>query len=383
MGATEPLRAALEADGTTPRFTVLGLLAIADPRETAVLHASKPTTLLAALLVRPNTVVSVDWLQRAIWGEEIPTTAKAALHSCVLRLRRLFARYGIAGHVIEAVPGGYRMLADAATLDLLEFRELLTRADRTTDPAARLALLRRALDLWQLPVLGNVPSDAVHREEVPRLTEEWLRTAERVYDIELALGRCRDVLAELWSAARSHPVHERFWEQLIEALYRTGRRADALAEYRRVRDHLLEELGVDPGPTLRRLELAILRGESLTGGPPDHPPGPPDPLPRPPTRQPLPQLPDGSPDRFDRLDPDLPATGELVLDTLVRAGLLHEGPRGHYRVHELLRSFTRAAAGHSAATTPAHPDPVATPARATPARATPPPGTEPPGTPEL
>lgn len=361
-----------DGDGAA-RFTVLGLLAIADQRETAVLQPSKPATLLAALLVRPNTVVSVEWLQRAIWGEETPATAKAALHSCVLRLRRLFAKYGIAGHTIEALPGGYRMTADAGTLDLLEFRELLRRADQATDQVAELGLLREALTLWQLPVLGNVPSDAVHREEVPRLTEEWLRSAERAYDIELALGRCREVLAELWSAARSHPVHERFWEQLIEALYRTGRRADALAEYRRVRDHLLEELGVDPGPALRRLELSILRGESVTttaradgpGGPAERPrstetaartaipasvsatgsgSGPaPDPQP------------ESTAGACVLAAPGGPVSGELVLAGLVQAGLLREGPRGLYQVHDLLLSFTRAAAGswaHAPATGP-------------------------------
>ncbi|WP_442911008.1 AfsR/SARP family transcriptional regulator [Kitasatospora sp. NBC_01266] len=348
-------------DTGTARFTVLGLLAIADERETAVLQPSKPATLLAALLVRPNTVVSVEWLQWAIWGEEIPTTAKAALHSCVLRLRRLFARYGIAGRTIEALPGGYRMVADARSLDLLEFRELLVRAEQAADRSAELTLLRGALALWQLPVLGNVPSDALHREEVPRLTEEWLRTAERVYDIELALGRCREVLAELWSAARSHPVHERFWEQLIEALYRTGRRADALAEYRRVRDHLSDELGVDPGPPLRRLELAILRGESVTDQPDDGRDravlvdqedraeqvaqvtapgarGGPRGVPRTELSPELAAL-------ADPADPVDGATGDLVLTALVQAGLLREGPRGQYRMHELLRSFTLAAAG--------------------------------------
>lgn len=305
-----------EDDRTRARFTVLGLLAISDSRETVVLQPSKPAALLAALLVRPNTVVSVESLQRVIWGEETPATAKAALHTCVLRLRRLFGRYGISGSTIEAVPGGYRMAADAETLDLLRFRSLLGQAAAEADPATELALLRSASALWQMPVLTNVNSASLHRDDVPRLTEEWLRTAERIFDIELALGRCREVLAELRPVAHSHPVHERFWEQLVEALYRTGRRAEALAEYRRVKDHLLEELGVDPGPALQRLELVILRGES-PDTPADDPPE-------------------------DR--PGLRA-GELVLESLVEAGLLEEGPHGQYRTHELLRAFTRAAAG--------------------------------------
>ncbi|PJN25382.1 AfsR/SARP family transcriptional regulator [Kitasatospora sp. CB02891] len=336
--------------GGGARFTVLGLLAIADRRETAVLQPSKPASLLAALLTRPNAVVPVESLQRAIWGEEIPATAKAALHSCVLRLRRLFAKYGISGSTIEALPGGYRMTVDTRTLDLLEFRDLLARADRAAEPAAELALLRAALALWQPPVLGNVHSDVLHREEVPRLSEEWLRTVERAYDIELALGRCREVLAELWSLARSHPAHERFWEQLIEALHRTGRRADALAEYRRVRDHLSDELGVEPGPALRRLELAVLRGESLT---PDAAPAV-----RELTRRAAAAAvrPDAEPTGAPGGTADS-TSGDVVLAGLVQAGLLAEGPGGHYHVHELLRAFTRAAAG-SWARAPGEQDPA-------------------------
>ncbi|MGK4579044.1 AfsR/SARP family transcriptional regulator [Kitasatospora sp. HPMI-4] len=355
------------------RFTVLGLLAIADRRETAVLQPSKPATLLAALLVRPNAVVSVESLQRVIWGEEIPATAKAALHSCVLRLRRLFAKYGISGSTIEALPGGYRMAADALTLDLLEFRELLARADRTADPVAELALLRAASALWQPPVLGNVHSEALHREEVPRLAEEWLRTVERVYDIELALGHCREVLAELWSLARSHPVHERFWEQLIEALYRTGRRAEALAEYRRVRDHLHDELGVEPGPALQRLQLAVLRGGPLTPAAASSPVRPPAAAA---TVVPARAAAHGELASATGFEPDPipaavadpmtgPATGEVVLAGLVQAGLLEEGPCGHYRIHELLRSFTRAAAG-SWARAPGGPSPAQPAARTDP-----------------
>ncbi|MFC8451021.1 BTAD domain-containing putative transcriptional regulator [Kitasatospora sp. NPDC057223] len=327
MGESEPEQANTGLPPATgagrARFTVLGLLAIADSTEVAVLQPSKPAALLAALLVRPNTVVSAESLQRVIWGEETPATAKAALQTCVLRLRRLFGKYGISGNTIEAVPGGYRMAADAQTLDLLHFRSLLGRAADAPDLSTELDLLREALALWQLPVLTNVHSDALHLDEVPRLTEDWLRTAERIFDIELALGRCREALAELRPVAHAHPLHERFWEQLIEALNRTGRRAEALAEYRRVKKHLLTELGVDPGPALRRLELDILRGES-------------EPAPRPAGRRP-----GGAPESTG----GAPATGELVLASLVQAGLLEEGPHGQYRMHDLLCAFTRAAAG--------------------------------------
>lgn len=360
------------------RFTVLGMLAVTDGSESVVLQPSRPAALLAALLLNANSVVSADFLQRVIWGEETPAQAKSALHSCVLRLRRLFGKYGIAGNTIEAVPGGYRLTADADTLDLVQFREVLDRAYATGDADEELRLLRAALALWQPPLLGNVPSDLLHRDEVPRLHEEWLRAIERVFDLELACGRYREAVAEIWPTARAHPLHERFTEQLMEALHRVGRRAEALGEYRRLKTHLAQQLGVDPGPALQRLELSILRGEPAGGeaAARDRPeagrsgaghaegrsaersaagPSAAD-------RSAADRSADGrcdagppgagraedsrAEDSCAEGDPVAgePVAGGRVLDSLVGAGLLEEGPRGHYRMHELLRVFTRAAA---------------------------------------
>lgn len=322
-------------NGRRTRFTVLGMLTVTDGRETVVLQPSRPAALLAALLLHANSVVSAELLQRVIWGEETPAQAKSALHSCVLRLRRLFGKYGVADNAIEAVPGGYRLTADAQTLDLVEFHELLVRAYSTGDQEKELALLRTALALWQPPLLGNVPSDLLHRDEVPRLEEDWLRAIERVFDLELGRGRYREALAEIWPAARAHPLHERFTEQLMEALQRTGRRAEALAEYRKAKTHLAEHLGVDPGPAMQQLELAILRGESGA-------PGPSGGAPAGRTAQ-APAVGGGASGGATAED-DEPVSGDRVLERLVGAGLLEEGPRGQYRMHDLLRAFARAAA---------------------------------------
>jgi DNA-binding SARP family transcriptional activator len=245
------------------RFQILAPLSISDGRDTVVLPPSKPTVLLAALLLNPNDVVSTGFLQRAIWGDDLPATAKAALQSCVLRLRRIFAKHGMANDIIENVPGGYRMSAGPQTLDLIQFRDLLGAAAAESEPLAELSTLTEAVSLWQGPLLANVPSEVLHRDVLPRLVEDLLRVTERICEIKIAAGRSRLVLPELWTATRSHPGHERFGAQLVEALYRTGRQGEALAEYRRIKDHLLNELGVDPGPVLRRLELAILRGDDL------------------------------------------------------------------------------------------------------------------------
>lgn len=335
--SVEPL--VTERPGRRTRFTVLGMLTVTDGKESVVLQPSRPAALLAALLLHANSMVTADLLQQVIWGAETPAQAKAALHSCVLRLRRLFAKYGVAGNAIEAVPGGYRLTADAETLDLVEFRELLGRAYSTAAPEEELGLLRTALALWQSPLLPNVHSDLLHRDEVPRLEEEWLRAIERVFDLELARGRYREAVAEIWPTARAHPLHERFTGQLMEALYRTGRRAEALAEYRKAKAHLAQQLGVDPGPDLQRLELAILRG-ALPGGP--------GPAGKDPAGPGVPQDAQSDQGEEELPDPkDSPGgviSGAGVLDRLVGAGLLEEGPRGHYRMHDLLRAFTRAAA---------------------------------------
>ncbi|MFE0241161.1 BTAD domain-containing putative transcriptional regulator, partial [Streptomyces sp. NPDC058991] len=246
------------------RFQLLGPLSITDGSDTVVLPPSKPTILLASLLLHANTVVSVEYLQRTMWGEEQPATARAALQTCVLRLRRLFVKHGVTGAPIEAVPGGYRICAGPESLDLIGFRERVRlAAAHAHDPERELHTLEEALSLWQGPLLANVRSDVLRRDEVPRLAEERLRTVEKVCDLQLALGRCGEALVALWGVTRAHPGHERFREQLIQALYRSGRQTEALAEYRKVKAYLRSELGVDPSPALRELELAILRGDDL------------------------------------------------------------------------------------------------------------------------
>ncbi len=244
------------------RFQLLGPLSITDGRDVVVLPPAKPTSLLAALLVRPGEVVPTSRLRQAVWGEEQPATAKAALQSCVLRLRRLFAKYGIEDQAVVAVAGGYLLPADGDTLDLLHFRRLTAEAEGAGEaelPAAQ----------GPRPVAGaaltNVPSELLHRDEVPRLVEERLRVLERVCEIQLARGRCRDVLVDLWEATRARPQHEGLAAQLMRALYRVGRQNEALAEFRRIRTHLRDEFGVDPGTELQELELAILRGDEPRG----------------------------------------------------------------------------------------------------------------------
>ena len=283
----------------TISFTVLGPLGMSDGTDSVTLPPSKPATLLAMLLLNVNRPVSAASLQRAMWGDYPPDSGRASLHTCVVRLRRIFATYGLSRDIIEAVPTGYRILADASSLDLIRFRELVRTAGATGDPHHELVLLRSAAELWQQPILENVGSDLVHSSEVPRLRQEWLFAVERVFDIELATGRSPDIVAELMAVAHANPLHERFWEQLIEALYRTGRRAEALAQYQVIKGRLCDEIGIDPGPGLQQLELGILRGQG----------------------------------------PERTASAAVVLGRLTEAGLVHIDSAGQYRVDDMLAVF--------------------------------------------
>jgi DNA-binding SARP family transcriptional activator/DNA polymerase III delta prime subunit len=253
------------AERAASRFSILGALTISNGHESVALHPSKPATLLAALLLRPNDVVSVASLQRAIWGDRPPANARTMLHTCVLRLRRLLADFDVVANAnaIETVPGGYRFPASADTLDLVRFRDLVRAASGAEAPTEELRLLVEASRLWRGVPLANVRSDTLERDEIPRLTEEWLQVTERRFAIELTLGGHRQVLPELRVVSAAHPGDERFRQQLIEALYRAGRKADALAEYRTLKSYLRDELGLQPGRLLQDLELTILRGEDL------------------------------------------------------------------------------------------------------------------------
>ncbi len=242
-------------------FRVLGPLALAQDQDSVVLPPSRVVSMLAALLLRPNEVVPVGALQEVIWGDAQPLAAKAALQTCAMRLRQLFVRHALIASSIETVPGGYRFSATGQTLDLVRFRELAAAAEAEPLPDRQLVLLEQALALWRGPLLANVPSESLHRDAVPRLNEERLRVLERSCELKIELGLAASALVQLWDATRAYPGNERLAELLIDALYRSGRQPEALAEHRRVKNFLAEELGVDPGPRLRRLELSILSGE--------------------------------------------------------------------------------------------------------------------------
>jgi DNA-binding SARP family transcriptional activator len=248
-------------------FGILGPVEVrVDGRPVAV-TASKPRTLLAALLVHANKVVTATRLIDLLWGEDPPASAKATLQSYVLQLRRLLpspAGSQDGGGVLLTRSPGYLLRVEPERLDLDRFQGLVDaahQARRDGDPAQAAAHLRQALGLWRGPALCDVNSDTLRWVEAPRLEELRLAALEARIDAELQLGLHASLVGELHALAATHPLRERFAGQLMLALYRCGRQADALEAFAATRRRLVEDLGLEPAQDLQRLHQAILAGD--------------------------------------------------------------------------------------------------------------------------
>ncbi|WP_233825426.1 AfsR/SARP family transcriptional regulator [Saccharothrix sp. S26] len=229
----------------TTEFGVLGPLEVRHAGRPVAVPAGKARVLLAALLLRVGEVVTADELVERLWdgGAPDPARARATLQMTVTRLRRALGP----ANAVRTAGGGYLADVRAEALDLSRFRAL---AD-----AGRYA---EALALWRGAPLSDVRSDALHRLEVVPLEEERLSVLARRVDADLAAGAAHELVAELRSLTRAHPLRERFLVQLMLALYRSDRQAEALAAYRAAREVLAAELGVEPGRELRELHERIL-----------------------------------------------------------------------------------------------------------------------------
>ena len=222
----------------------------------ATLGGPKPRALLAVLALEPGRVVSVDRLVEALWPGDPPETAAHAVQVYVSQLRKAL------GPVIATRAPGYELEVAPERVDLHRFSRL-TQEGRAAleggDPAAAEGALREALALWRGPALSDFLYEPFAQTEIARLEELRTVTLEERIEADLALGRHAELVAELEALVAAQPLRERPRAQLMLALYRSGRQADALAAYRAARETLVEELGIDPGPELRELEAAILR----------------------------------------------------------------------------------------------------------------------------
>ena len=243
-------------------FRILGPFEARIDGRTLELPAGKPRALLAALLLRSGEVVSVDALVDELWGEHPPPTAAKNVQGYVARLRRTLGE----GVLVTQTPG-YALRIDEQLLDSSRFRALVEEA-RHEEPAAAAERLREALALWRGPPLADFTYEPFAQEEIRRLEDLRLSALEDRIEADLALGRHEDVVAELESLVRSHPLRERLQGELLVALYRCGRQAEALEAYRAARHRFVDELGVEPSPELQRLERAILEHDPSLQAPP-------------------------------------------------------------------------------------------------------------------
>jgi peptide/nickel transport system substrate-binding protein len=240
-------------------FRILGPLEVAGDDGPLELPAGKPRALLAVLLLRRGEVVSVDRLVDELWGERPPPTASKNVQGYVARLRRVLGD----GALLTQAPG-YVLRVEA--LDAARFQTLVEEA-RHEDPAAAAPRLEEALGLWRGPPLADFAYEPFAQDEIRRLEELRLSGLEDRFEADLALGRHEEVVVELESLAREHPLRERLQGLRLIALYRCGRQAEALEAYRTTRRRLVDELGVEPAPELKDLERRILEHD-LSLGPP-------------------------------------------------------------------------------------------------------------------
>lgn len=250
-----------------PPFTVLGSLHIAtsDGVERPVPGALR-RTLLALLLLHHDTSVSTDRLADALWGGRPPASPTTSLYNQVMRLRQSLGGYA---DRIRSAPPGYLIHIEPGELDHETFTELCVKGRQAAD-AGRWTeagdAYTSALELWRGEPLADIP--ALHEHPiVQRLHEECLQALQGRVESELRLGRHETVVGELRILVKDHPLREEFHSQLMLALYRSGRQAEALDAYRVLRRVTVDELGVEPGPGVKRLQERILRSDPALAAP--------------------------------------------------------------------------------------------------------------------
>ena len=235
---------------------LLGPLRVESGEGEIALQAAKERLLVCALALRPGSVVSVDGLITALWGDRPPASARKTLQTYVSNLRR-----SLGAKAIRTEAPGYVLDAAVGDVDALQFRALLRAGEEALrrgfpDEASR--LLAEGLSLWRGDPFGSVMPDSGLAAEEVRLREEHLTALEARATAEIACGRHGEVVGELEVLIRGHPFREPLWANLALALYRSGRQADALAACQRAGTTLREELGLEPGAQLRGLEHALL-----------------------------------------------------------------------------------------------------------------------------
>lgn len=247
-------------------FQILGPLEATEQGRPLPLGAHKQRALLALLLLRRGEVVSADRLIDELWGEQPPRTATKSLQVHVSHLRK-----ALGDGVLETRGRGYVLQVDREQVDVERFERLLEEGREALavgEARSAAEILRQALALWRGPALADIAYEPFAQTEIARLEELRLAALEERIEADLALGRHAELVPELEALVREHPLRERLRAQLMVALYRSGRQAEALDAYRQARSALIDELGLEPSRELQELERSILTQDPQLDGAP-------------------------------------------------------------------------------------------------------------------
>jgi DNA-binding SARP family transcriptional activator/streptogramin lyase len=263
-------------------FSVLGPLEVRVDGRLATTGGTRQRALLAVLLLHANELVPTERLIEEVWGDDPPATAHKMVQVFVSRLRAALESDRLQNRILLTRPSGYLLAVRPEELDLARFQALVgeARSIIEPDPSRAAASLRSALALWRGAPLSDLALEPFAQLAIPRLEELRLAALEDRIRADLAIGLGGESVGEIRDLVAANPLRERFLAQLMLALYRAGRQAEALDVYGRARATLIHELGIEPGPELQRLQGAVLRqeawldapgGGTLTGPPPTSP----------------------------------------------------------------------------------------------------------------
>ena len=265
----QPLSEAPAEPQASLEFRLLGPIEVRLGGEAVSLGGLRQRALLALLCLNRGTVVAVDRIVDELWGESPPASARHMVEVYVSKLRGLFGP-----HALLTRSPGYVMEVESQSVDVSRFEGLLAEGEEAlamAEPKVAASRFIGALALWRGPALADFTFEPFAQAEIARLEELKLMAEERRIDAELALGTSAEIVTELEQLIARAPFRERFRAQLMLALYRAGRQADALETYRRARQVLVEDLGVEPGQELRDLERAVLAQEEWLASEPQLP----------------------------------------------------------------------------------------------------------------
>ena len=241
-------------------FRILGPLSLSGPDGEIPVPPGRQTVTLGTLLINANTSVATEYLLDVVWNHDPPQTARTQIQICISRLRRLLEGTGAA---IETRDRGYKLVVEPGLIDVSVFERQTAMASTAAEEGRlkeAIALYRQALSLWRGRVLEGFEHHALEAS-TERLEELRTHSLEACLELELMKGPPGQVVGELTGLVQTYPFRERMRSLLMLALFRDGRQTEALAHYRDLRDRLVDELGLEPGPQIRELEQAILRSD--------------------------------------------------------------------------------------------------------------------------